>query len=61
MRILSEGCGLRCWFGEVEVGLVERVGASATVAIMEEAVRRGIGEEEVEVEVKGGGLLGGGY
>ena len=38
---------------------VERVGASATEAILEEAVRRGIGEEEVEVEVRGGGLLGG--
>lgn len=33
---------------------VTRVGATATVAILEEARRRGIGEEEVEVEVRGG-------
>lgn len=33
---------------------VARVGASATGAILEEARRRGIGEEEVEVEVRGG-------
>ncbi|MCJ1253035.1 hypothetical protein MMC24_000842 [Lignoscripta atroalba] len=31
---------------------VTRVGATATVAMMEEARKRGIGEEEVEVEVK---------
>lgn len=31
---------------------VTRVGATATVAILEEAKRRGIGEEPVEVEVK---------
>jgi deoxyribose-phosphate aldolase len=31
---------------------VTRVGATATVAILEEAERRGIGEEPVEVEVK---------
>lgn len=30
---------------------VSRVGATATVAILEEAMRRGIGEERVEVEV----------
>lgn len=33
---------------------VERVGATATVAILEEARARGIGEEVVEVEVGGG-------
>ena len=31
---------------------VTRIGATATVAIMEEAKSRGIGEEPIEVEVK---------
>ena len=31
---------------------VTRVGATATVAMLEEAKKRGIGNEEVEVEVK---------
>jgi deoxyribose-phosphate aldolase len=31
---------------------VTRIGATATVAIMEEAERRGIGDEPSEVEVK---------
>lgn len=31
---------------------IDRVGASATVAILEEAKRRGIGEEPVEVSVR---------
>jgi deoxyribose-phosphate aldolase len=31
---------------------VSRVGATATEAILQEAVRRGIGEERSEVEVK---------
>jgi len=34
---------------------VTRVGATATVAILGEARKRGIGDDEVEVEVKGGG------
>ena len=32
---------------------VTRVGATATVAMLEEAKKRGIGNEAVEVEVKG--------
>ena len=32
---------------------VTRVGATATVAMLEEAKKRGIGNEEVEVKVKG--------
>ncbi len=32
---------------------VTRVGATATVAMLEEAKKRGIGNEEVDVEVKG--------
>lgn len=39
---------------------VTRIGATATVEILEEARRRGIGEEPVEVEVKER-LVGGGY
>ncbi|KAF2120781.1 hypothetical protein BDV96DRAFT_609881 [Lophiotrema nucula] len=41
---------------------VTRIGATATVAILEEAKRRGIGEEPVEVKVKAGlGAESGGY
>lgn len=42
---------------------VDRVGATATEAILDEAVRRGIGKERVEVAVPdfGDGEGGGGY
>ncbi|KAI9815135.1 MAG: hypothetical protein M1827_002978 [Pycnora praestabilis] len=40
---------------------VSRVGATATVAILDEAKSRGIGEEVVEVEIKGMGGLGSEY
>lgn len=40
---------------------VARVGASATVAMLEEAIARGIGDEPVEVQVDEGASIGGGY
>ncbi|RFU33852.1 hypothetical protein B7463_g2481, partial [Scytalidium lignicola] len=40
---------------------VTRIGATATVSMLEEARRRGIGEEPVEVEVKPMGAGQGGY
>lgn len=40
---------------------VTRVGATATVAILEEAMRRGIGEEEVEVQVSATASQGSAY
>jgi deoxyribose-phosphate aldolase len=40
---------------------VTRIGATATQAILEEAVKRGVGKEPVELELRGSALAVGGY